>query len=62
MKAISITISSSENIITQLHRYVYVTVFAKRGLPHTFDLQASTIYNLRSVKAMDLEIVHVRKC
>ena len=32
----------------------------KRGFPHTFDLQASTIHNLRCVKAMDLEIVQFR--
>ena len=39
---------------------IYVTGFAKRGLPHTCDFQASTIYNFRYVKAMDLEIVQFR--
>ena len=43
------------------HKYsIIVTEFAKRGLPHTSDLQASTIHNLRFVKAMDLEIVQFR--
>ena len=37
-----------------------MTEFAKRGLPHTSDLYASTIHNLRFVKAMDLEIVRFR--
>ena len=40
--------------------HAYVTGFAKRGLPHTSDLQASIIHNLRCVKAMDLEIVQFR--
>ena len=39
---------------------IIVTGFAKRGLPHTSDLQASIIYNLRCIKAMDLEIVQFR--
>ena len=38
----------------------FVTRFAKRGLPHTSDLQVSTIYNFRCVKAMELQIVQFR--
>ena len=40
--------------------FICVTGFAKRGLPHTSNLQASTIHNLKCVKAMDLEIVQFR--
>ena len=39
---------------------IYVTGFVKRGLPHTSDLQASTIHNFRCVKAMGLQIVQFR--
>ena len=37
-----------------------MTEFAKRGLPHTSDLQFSTIHNFRCVKAMDPQIVQFR--
>ena len=39
---------------------LYVTGFAKTGLPHTYDLQASTIHNFRWLKSMDLQIVPLR--
>ena len=39
---------------------IFVTGFAKRGLPHTSDLQASTIHNFRCVKAMELQIIQFR--
>ena len=39
---------------------VYVTEFAKRGLPHTSDLQTSTIHNFRCVKAISPQIVQFR--
>ena len=38
----------------------YVTEFAKRGLPHTSDLQTSTIHNFRCVTAMGPQIVQFR--
>ena len=38
----------------------YVTGFAKRGLPHTSNLQASTIHNFLCVHAMGLQIVQLR--
>ena len=43
-----------------IYIYIYVTEFAKRGLPHTSDLQTSTIHNFRCVKAMGLQIVQFR--
>ena len=39
---------------------LYVTGFAKTGLPLTYDLQASTIHNFRWLKGMDLQIVQLR--
>ena len=38
----------------------YVTGFAKRGLPHTSNLQTSKINNFRCVIAIDLKIVQFR--
>ena len=43
--------------VINMHKHKYVIGFAKRGLPLTSNLQASTIHYLRCVKAMDLEIV-----
>ena len=43
-------------IYIRVYIYIYVTGFAKRGLPHTSDLQTSTIHNFRCVKAMGLQI------
>ena len=42
--------------LTQL----YVTGFAKRDLPHTSDLQTSTIHNFECVKAMGLQNLQCR--
>jgi len=34
----------------------FVIGFAKKGLPHTFDLPTLTIHKFRLIKAIDLEI------
>ena len=34
---------------------LFVTGFAKRGLPHTSNLLTLTIYNFRLVKAIDMK-------
>ena len=46
--------------IFQYRNSLYVTGFVKRGLPHTSDLQASTIQDFRWLKGMDLQIVQFR--
>ena len=48
------------HISIRLHYIIIVTGFAKRGLPHTSDLQASTIYKFRLLKGMDLQILQFR--
>jgi len=42
-------------ITLSLKKRLYVTGFAKRGLPHTFNLPTLTIDNFRLVNATDLK-------
>ena len=37
--------------------YIYVTGFAKRGLPHTYKLPTSTIHIITHVKTIDLKFL-----
>ena len=52
--------SSKNQQLLKAEASLNVTGFTKRGLPHTSDLQASTIHNFRCVKAMELQIIQFR--
>ena len=41
-------------------RSIFVTKFAKRGLPHTSNLQTSRIHNFRFEKVMNLKFAQPR--
>ena len=56
----ALKIGSTTDVPMDVHVLIYflnlfVTEFAKRGLPHTFNLLISTTHNFKYLKAMDLK-------
>ena len=58
--AILVSTQAVSILSSTCYSYIYVTGFAKRGLPHTSDFRTSAIHNLTCVIAMDLQIVQFR--
>jgi len=53
---IRLTITTMQ-VHTLANTLVYVTGFAKRDLPHTFDLPTSAIHNFRHITAIVLQLL-----